>query len=82
MAMDTVKLGYGDDAVDTGQLEILCNHCLSESRRNEPEDWYEGLYHDRHAHAVHYVMSSVIAELLEGGGYDWLGTAPDGYDPS
>ena len=79
MELETTKLGYGDEQVDTGQLEILCIRCLGESRRNEPEEYYEGLYKDRHAHYSHYVMSGTLTDLIEGdSSYDWASTAPDG----
>ena len=79
MDMDTVKLGYGDSQVDTGQLEILCDRCLGESRRSDPEEYYAGYYHDHNAHPTHYVMSPTIVDLLEGvPGHDWKATAPEG----
>jgi hypothetical protein len=79
MDMDTVKIGYGDDQVDTGVDEILCNRCLHAARRSEPEAFYEGLYFDKHAHPAHYVMSPVLVDLLTGDNdYDWESTAPDG----
>lgn len=79
MELDTVKLGYGDAQVDTGIDELVCGRCLEASRLNMPEEYYEGLYKDKHAHPCHYVMSPEIADLLEGApGYDWKSTAPDG----
>ena len=81
MDMDTVKLGYGDDQVDTGELEFVCNTCLHAARRSEPEAFYEGLYFDKHAHPVHYVMSPILVDLMTGeSDYDWARTAPDGAD--
>lgn len=62
-----MKYKFIEDAfTDEGDnvLEFVCDRCYLASLVNMPEDWYEGLWLDKHGHESHRVIRDPEDYLL------------------